>query len=297
MRMKTIKPFGRGLPRHTLRISLCDQNPDIARALAAAFLDVEDVEVLEGDLLGLDCDALVSPANSFGYMDGGIDHHIDRFYEGDAQRKVLAIVAERFYGELPVGSAAIIEMVTRRFPFLVVAPTMRVPGDDLAGTIHAYLAMRAAFVALLNFHRAGPGRIKTLAVPGLGTGVGGMAFDESARQMRAAYDMIISDGWRSIVHPSEAPLRDAARRAASMMDPGLYEGTCRPLAATGHSVRAWADRRRSRSGRASFWLALPGRPGDAPPVRLADLERLPRLAIGAGTKFCGRLWHGRKRVS
>ena len=45
-RMKTIKPFGRGLPRDTLRISLCDRNPDVARALAAAFLDVGGVEVL-----------------------------------------------------------------------------------------------------------------------------------------------------------------------------------------------------------------------------------------------------------
>ncbi len=75
LRMKTIKSFGRGLPGDTLRISLCDRNPDVARALAAAFLDVGGVEVMEGDLLGLDCDALVSPANSFGYMDGGIDHH------------------------------------------------------------------------------------------------------------------------------------------------------------------------------------------------------------------------------
>lgn len=96
-------------------------------------------------------------------------------------------------------------MGTRRFPFLVVAPTMRVPGDDLAETIHAYLAMRAAFMAVLDFNRAGPGRIRTLAVPGLGTGVGGMAHDKSAQQMRAAYDMIIAGGWRSMVHPSEAP--------------------------------------------------------------------------------------------
>ncbi len=106
-------------------------------------------------------------------------------------------------------------MGTRRFPFLIVAPTMRVPGDDLGGTIQAYLAMRATFVALLDFNGDGPGRIRTLAVPGLGTGVGGMAFGESARQMRAAYDMIIAEGWRSIVHPSEAPfvMRHGGRRA------------------------------------------------------------------------------------
>ena len=106
--MKTVKPFGRGHADGLLRVSLCDRNPEVARALADDFHDVKGVEVLEGDLLGLDCDAIVSPANSFGYMDGGVEKHIDDYYGGEAQRAVLARIAERYYGELPVGSAAII---------------------------------------------------------------------------------------------------------------------------------------------------------------------------------------------
>jgi O-acetyl-ADP-ribose deacetylase (regulator of RNase III) len=205
MRMKVIKPFGRKLPDGLVRVSLCDRNPDVAHALASIFQDIEGVEVLEGDLLDLDCDSVVSPANSFGYMDGGIDTHIDRFYDGEAQRTVLALIADRFYGELPVGSAAVLRMATRRFSYLVVSPTMRVPGDDLGGTINAYLAMRAALAAILDHDRDGAGRIGSVAVPGLGTGVGGMAPDESALQMRAAYDMILGQGWRSIQHPLQAP--------------------------------------------------------------------------------------------
>ena len=203
--MKVIKPFGRNPSDGHVRVSLCDRNPDVARALADAFLDIGGVEVLEGNLLDLDCDAVVSPANCFGYMDGGVDQHIDRFYEGKAQDAVLALIAERFYGELPVGSAAIIGMATRRFPHLVVSPTMRVPGDDLGGTINAYLAMRAALAAILDHNRNGAGPIESVAVPGLGTGVGGMAPDESAFQMRAAYDMIVGGGWKSILHPAQAP--------------------------------------------------------------------------------------------
>lgn len=205
MRMKVIKPLGRNLPDGLMRVSLCDRNPEVARALASHFEDVVGVEVLEGDLLDLDCHAVVSPANSFGYMDGGIDKHIDRFYDGEAQRAVLALIADQFYGELPVGSAAVLKMATRRFPYLVVSPTMRVPGDDLAGTIHAYLAMRAALAAILDHNREGAGRIGSVAVSGLGTGVGGMAPDESALQMRAAYGMILGGGWRSIQHPLQAP--------------------------------------------------------------------------------------------
>jgi O-acetyl-ADP-ribose deacetylase (regulator of RNase III) len=138
-------------------------------------------------------------------MDGGIDQHIDQFYQGQAQRAVLARIAERFYGELPVGVATIIEMTSRRFPLLIVAPTMRVPGDDLSGTINAYLAMRAALAAVLDHNLGDNRRIGSVAVPGLGTGVGGMAPEESAVQMRAAYDMIVGGGWKQIQHPVQAP--------------------------------------------------------------------------------------------
>jgi len=215
MRTKTIKPFGRGFSDAPLRISLCDRNPAVAIALAESFRDVGAVEVLEGDMLALGCDAVVSPANSFGYMDGGVDQAIDRFYEGRAQEAVLALIAERFYGELPVGSAAVLRMETARFGHLVVAPTMRVPGDHLAETINAYLAMRAAFVAILEHNRSATDPIRSVAVPGLGTGVGAMTAEESALQMRAAYDMIVVGGWRSLVHPAQAPF--AMRRGGKRL--------------------------------------------------------------------------------
>ena len=203
MRLTVLKPFGRGT-RAPVRVSLCDRSPEVAGSLAKHFDGADSVEVVEGDLLELDCDALVSPANSFGFMDGGIDQAIDRFYGGAAQRAVLDGIAERFYGELPVGTATVIEMPSRRFPFLVVAPTMRVPGDA-RGTINAYLAMRAALVAVLDHNRGRGVPIASLAVPGLCTGIGSMPADESALQMRAAYEMIICGGWRGIVHPALAP--------------------------------------------------------------------------------------------
>ncbi len=183
MRLKVLKQFGRA-PAATLRISLCDRNPAVARSLADRFDGVDGVEVAIGDLLDLDCDALVSPANSFGFMDGGIDQAIDRFYLGRAQRAVLDRIAERFYGELPVGTATLIEMPSARFPFLIVAPTMRVPGDT-RGTINAYLAMRAALATTLDQNRASARPITSLAAPGMCAGVGAMPADESALQMRS----------------------------------------------------------------------------------------------------------------
>ena len=205
-RMSVVKPFGRRLPPGLLRVSLCDTRPEVAHALAVGFAGVDGVEVLEGSLLDLDADAVVSPANSFGDMGGGVDQAIDHHYGGEAQRRVMAEIAGRFCGELPVGMALVIPMPARRFPFLISAPTMRVPGD-VRGTINAYLAMRAAFVAIVrhNAEAAGPGPIRSVAVPGLGTGVGAMAPEVAARQMRAAHDNIIGGGWRKIVHPAFAP--------------------------------------------------------------------------------------------
>ena len=202
--MDVIKPLGRDLDPDRVGLSLCDRDPAVARALAGAFGDVDGVEVLAGDLLALDCDALVSPANSFGDMGGGIDQQIDRFYAGAAQRAVMDRIAGRFRGELPVGAATILGMTTRRFPFLVVAPTMRVPGR-VPMTLNAYLAMRAALASVLDHNEGGLARIGSVAVPGLCTGVGGMAADEAALQMRAAYDMIVGGGWRRIIHPAQAP--------------------------------------------------------------------------------------------
>lgn len=202
--MTTIKPFGRGAGDAPLRIHLCDVDPNVAGAPAARFRDVDAVEVVVGDVLDLRADALLSPANSFGDMGGGVDKRIDDFHRGEAQRAVRRRIAGRWRGELPVGSADVLALPSARFPFLVVAPTMRVPGR-IAGTIHAYLAFRAALIAVLDHGRDGGRPIASLAATGLGTGVGAMSGDEAGDQMRAAYDMIVGEGWKRLDHPAQAP--------------------------------------------------------------------------------------------
>jgi O-acetyl-ADP-ribose deacetylase (regulator of RNase III) len=198
-RMRTLKPFGK-VAAGSLRLSLGDLAPRVAQALADAFTDADGVEVVEGNLLDLDCDGVVSPANSFGDMGGGIDKAIDDLHRGKAQEAVRAAIAERFLGELPVGMALVVELPGPRLPFVVAAPTMRVAGG-VAGTINAYLAMRAALVAVVRHEKA----IRSLAVPGLCTGVGGMHPAEAAEQMRAAFDSVVGDRWRQVVSPVLAP--------------------------------------------------------------------------------------------
>ncbi|MCE7993473.1 MAG: phosphatase [Roseivirga sp.] len=152
----------------------------------------------------LKADAIVSPANSFGDMGGGIDKAIDDFYKGKAQKNAIENIRRDFLGELPVGSAIILRMDNRRLAHLIVAPTMRIPGN-VSGTINAYLAMRAILVAVFKHNERTPPKIQHIVVPSLCTGVGRMPFVQSAHQMLKAYQNIILGQWKDVIHPSVAP--------------------------------------------------------------------------------------------
>ncbi len=151
--------------------------------------------VHRGSIFDLGCDAVVSPANSFGFMDGGIDRlYLERFGH-ETQDRVQALIQEDHFGELPVGAALIAETNDCEFPFLIVAPTMRVP-MILGESIHPYLAARATFLLIRHgTFSAGPHcgqpvreHVRTVALPGLGTGVGRVPPADCARQVRAAIE-------------------------------------------------------------------------------------------------------------
>ncbi len=177
---------------------------------ARVFAGESNVEVLHGNLLHLTAGALVSPANGFGDMGGGVDKAIGDFFGGQAQKIVQAHIREEFFGEMPVGIASILPMPHRQFPFLIVAPTMRIPG--YAGkTINAYLAMRAILVAVTKHNQSNAERINHVAMPSLCTGVGGMPFGEAAGQMHAAVESILKGGYQSVIHPAMAPYATGAK--------------------------------------------------------------------------------------
>lgn len=204
MRVETLKPATSAGPRG-VRFVVGDRNRDMALALAAAFRDLACVEVVCGDLLDLSPDAVVCPGNSFGDMGGGFDKAVDDFHRGAAQPLVAQAIGDRCCGELAVGAALVVEVPgARAVRCLVMAPTMRVPGNQ-AQSIGAYLATRAALVAVLQHNVRGGAPIASVAIPGMATGVGGMPFAESAAQMRAAFASIVEEKWRQVAHPAMAP--------------------------------------------------------------------------------------------
>lgn len=160
--------------------------------------DLDFVSIHEGSILETPTDAVVSPANSFGFMDGGIDALYTKRFGRDLQDRLQDRIRSQHGGELLVGLAEVIETGDSHIPFLVSAPTMRVP-MILRDSVSPYLAARAVLrlVSQGTFSQ-GPlagqpiaSRIQTVAFPGLGTGVGGVGPNTCARQMRAAIEEVL----------------------------------------------------------------------------------------------------------
>ena len=201
-----------------LKIILTAVNDGLADAWHRHCGDLPDVTVHLGSIFDVTCDAIVSPANSFGFMDGGIDMIYSRRFGWEVQEKLQEAIRVRHHGELLVGAADIVETGDEAFPYVIAAPTMRVP-HVLGYTVNPYLAARA--VLLLIKHGTMPygafagERVSTLvqsvAFPGLGTGVGRVGPNMCAHQVRQAIEEVLTG-------PSTFPTSwdDATRRHKKM---------------------------------------------------------------------------------
>jgi O-acetyl-ADP-ribose deacetylase (regulator of RNase III) len=195
-----------------LRLHLRDLSEALVAAWRGEFGDLPDVEISQGDIFsrksgvvrfedGIDlrADAIVSPANSFGFMDGGIDAVFTYQLGPQVQQALQEVLREHWAGELPVGEAIIVPTGRSEIPWCVSAPTMRLP-QEVSHTVNAYLAFRAALRAVSAHNSAGRQTIGTLLCPGLGTAVGRLSPRLCARQMRAAWDRV--EGGRAFLPTS-----------------------------------------------------------------------------------------------
>lgn len=165
---------------------LRDQNGAVVQAWVRYFEGMPNVHVSKGDIFDLEADAIVSPANSFGYMDGGIDLVYLQRFGWDLQDRLQSHLQEQHDGELPVGQATIVETFDPAMPYMISAPTMRIP-MNVSETVNAYLAFRAAIRALKQHNALSDSPIKSVLCPGLGTAIGRMPAEQAAKQMAAAY--------------------------------------------------------------------------------------------------------------
>lgn len=181
--------------RNSPELVLCAVDEPMAAAWqVVASAERSRVRVHRGSVLDIEAHAVVSPANSSGWMRGGIDAIYARAFPGIEQRVRNAILTYHG-GELPVGQALAVPTGESMPAWLLSAPTMRQPGERLApDTVHPYLAARAVFEFWrdreVEHERPASAEIDVIAMPGLGTGVGGVDPANCARQVAAAWDEV-----------------------------------------------------------------------------------------------------------
>ncbi|XP_062511325.1 uncharacterized protein LOC134187224 [Corticium candelabrum] len=216
---------------------------DIAQPMVEAWNEEFDgyahVKPSEGDIFrgAPSADAIVSPANSFGFMDGGIDMVYTDHFGWQLQYRLQHLLKNEFDGELPVGQAVIIPTYDAANPppespdaddnegktikYLISAPTMRVP-ETVSNTTHAYLAFRAVIRAVKwhnNSHKSDSADIiSSVLCPGLGTAVGRMPYKRCAKQMHVAYDVCVKHEYDAIRQPTS--LHEAAMDHSNLCEFG-----------------------------------------------------------------------------
>lgn len=182
-----------------MRIVLVATDQHLADAWTKYMKDLDFVEVIKSSILGdqvknnlhsgifaTGCQAIVSPANSYGFMDGGIDWLYTNRFGWGVQERIQKKIKEEYNGELLVGQAILVPTFDAEIPYVISAPTMRVPTPLSKKTVNPYLAARASLIC------AKKNNIDSIAFPGLGTGVGEVSPEMCALQVRQAIDDVLS---------------------------------------------------------------------------------------------------------
>ncbi|MCC9311492.1 macro domain-containing protein [Kitasatospora sp. RB6PN24] len=172
-----------------LKVVLTDINSEVVEAWRAAFADTPGVEVHRGSILTEKVDAWVTPTNSKGRMDGGVDAAIKRHLGAGIQLRVQKAIRGGFAGTLPVGSAVCVPSGAVNPRFLISAPTMATSSQNVSETLNVALACAAAFQAVHRQNREEPGSIRSVALVGMGAQTGRVPARVCANLMWTGYTL------------------------------------------------------------------------------------------------------------
>lgn len=128
------------------------------------------IVVKKGDLTQTVCDAVVNPANSFGYMGGGVAGVIKRV--GGIEIEAEAISK----APIPVGSAVFTDAGRLPCKYVIHAPTMKHPAMRIPKE-NVRLATKAALEIAVELG------LKSISIPGMGTGVGRVPVNDAAKEI------------------------------------------------------------------------------------------------------------------
>jgi len=128
------------------------------------------IHIAKADITEMAVDAVVNPANSLGIMGGGVAGAMSRKGGPSIQKEAMSLAP------IAIGAAVVTTAGRLWAKFVIHAPTMEEPGVKV-GVENARRAARAALIA------AALRGFDVIAIPGMGTGWGGLDPAEAARAM------------------------------------------------------------------------------------------------------------------
>ena len=165
-----------------MQVILVDENRLVTDAWHVAFASHPEVRILNENILNVPADAVVSPANSAGFMDGGIDRAYLQYFGPSIQQTISRCISARPEGHLPIGASVLVHTGHAQIPYLIAAPTMLMP--EVIPKENVYRSFRAA----LRIAKQNADVIQTLCCSGMGTGLGAVEPKIAASEMASAYN-------------------------------------------------------------------------------------------------------------
>ena len=168
-----------------MKIYLLDRNYSMVHWWKEYFKNVKDVEIVCDDFARFmnthEIECVVSPANSYGLMDGGYDLAITNYFGEDLPKKVQKYLVENLFGEQPVGTSIIVDINEKQK--LIHTPTMRIP-SHIKDPMVVYNCTRTCFMLAIK------NNIKSIVIPAFGGACGNVEYSIIAEMMFKAYQQI-----------------------------------------------------------------------------------------------------------
>lgn len=187
-----------------VKVVLVDINPKMIKAWREAFEGHPEVEIVQGSMLEQQVSAWVSPTNSGGRMDGGLDLAIKNNLGAGSEQRLQAEIKSRYGGSLTVGHALCLPTGRPSPRFLISTPTMINSSEDVSDTMNVALACAAAFQAVNLQNEKEPGSIRSVALPGLGANTGRVPVDICADLMWSGFSLFRRRSFASFAEMREA---------------------------------------------------------------------------------------------
>ena len=184
-----------------MKIYLLDINKEMTNAWIKYF-STSGVEIVNDDFATFISEhpfieAVVSPANSFGLMDGGYDKAIIDYYGPQLMEHVKYKIINDWYGEQPVGTSMSVPITNRFYtkklngedkeiiynPILIHTPTMRTP-EVIKDQRIIYQCMRTTLIEAINQG------VDSIVIPAFGGCTGKVDPDTVAKMMFLAHEQI-----------------------------------------------------------------------------------------------------------